>query len=286
MSNHHLNDNAQVRQSRRDVRLVYSILAILLMLSSAISCYAQAGTHAYGNLSAQTLNVCLPSDHAKGRPGVLLIHGGAWIGGDKSHLQGRCEAFAKNGIVSVTINYRLADSSNPSTRWPAQLDDASAALQWMVDHSDELGLDPGRVCAYGESAGGHIALWLGIRDKRVAGVIDAFGPTDLGSLYNRRSKRVLDALVGDASNSENLRAASPVCYVRSDLSPTLIIQGERDYLVLPEQSDALYYAMKSKGAPVAMIRYQGGHSWADLEPKSLDSIMAQTVSFIKMAPIR
>jgi acetyl esterase/lipase len=272
-----------------NVRLIFSILMLLLMLSSAASCYAQVVTHAYGNLPAQTLSVCLPSGQAKEakeRPGVLLIHGGAWIGGDKSGLLARCEAFAKNGIVSVTINYRLADSSNPSTRWPAQLDDASAALQWMIDHSRELGLNPGRICVYGESAGGHIALWLGIKDKRVAGVIDAFGPTDLCSFHKRRSRWIFDALVGNGSNSDNLRAASPLWYVCSDLSPTLIIQGEGDELVSPYHSNALYDAMKSKGVPVTMIKYQGGHSWAGLKPNSLDSIMAQTISFIKTAPIR
>jgi len=265
--------------------LIFSLLAVLLLLSNTVSCYAQVAPHAYGNLPAQKLSVCLPSDQAKGRPGVLLIHGGGWTGGDESSLRGRCEAFAKNGIVSATMNYRLADPSDLSTRWPAQLDDARAALQWMIRHSGELGLNPGHICVYGESAGGHIALWLGIVDKRVAGVIDAFGPTDLGRL-DKRFERALNALAGNASCSHDLHAASPVWYVSSDMPPTLIIQGETDDLVLPDQSNALYDAMKSKGAPVTMIKYPGGHSWANLKPHLLDAITAQTISFIKTAPDR
>ncbi len=266
-------------------RLIFSLSVIVLVVSSAVSCYAQVATHAYGNLPAQTLSVCLPSDQSTGRPGVLLIHGGGWVGGDKTNLQGRCEAFAKNGIVSVTINYRLADSSKPSTRWPAQLDDAMAALQWTIDHSGELGLNPGHICVYGESAGGHIALWLGISDKRVAGVIDAFGPTDLGRL-GKQVENVLNALVGDASNFHDLRTASPLWSIGPDLPPTLIIQGEKDTLITPDQSVMLYDAMKNQGDSVNMIKYQGGHAWADLKPEALDEIVARTISFIKTAPDR
>ncbi len=266
-------------------RFIFSLSLILLVLSSAVSCYAQVETRAYGNLPAQTLSVCLPSDRSTGRPGVLLIHGGAWVSGDKSGLQGRCGAFAKNGIVSVTINYRLADSSKPSTRWPAQLDDAMAALQWTIDHSGELGLDPGRICVYGESAGGHIALWLAIRDKRVAGLIDAFGPTDLGS-FGKRGDRFLDALVGGASSSHDLRAASPLWSIGPGLPPTLIIHGEKDTLVTPGHSARLFDAMKRQGTSVSMIWYPGGHSWAGLKPDSMDEIMARTISFIKTAPSR
>ncbi len=261
-------------------------MIVSLLLFSAVSCFAgQAREVAYGPLPFQTLYVWLPSDGMQGRPGALLVHGGGWTGGDKLYARERCETFAQHGIVAVAANYRLANTEASSTRWPAQLDDAEAALQWMIANACELGLDPHRICVYGESAGGHIAVWLGIEDKRVACVVDGFGPMDLGRL-GKKFDAALTALIGNPRDAAAARAASPVYFVPSYLPPTLIIQGETDDLVLPYQSKALYDAMKSKGAPVAMIMYPGGHSWAGLNSASRDSIVLQMVSFIKNAPPR
>lgn len=264
-------------------RFFISTLAIFLILTGAALCRAiEISEHAYGNLPVQTLSVCLPTDNAKNRPGVIMIHGGGWTGGDKSNSINRCRSFAEDGIVAVTINYRLANSADSSTRWPAQIDDTCAAFQWMIDNSKKLRLDPKRISAYGESAGGHLAVWLGIKDKRLAGIVDCFGPTDLGKLDKRKFTRALTALFGSIEE-EAMRAASPAYAVRTGMPPTLILQGDKDDLVPPDQSTELLAALKSKDVPVNLVLYLGGHSWINLSPQALKSIMSQVIAFVQNA---
>lgn len=266
-------------------RSIPALFAALLILIGWVPCRAEKILeHKYGNLPAHTLSVCSPTHPVKNMPAVLLIHGGGWTRGDKSSLRPMCKRFAENGIVAVTANYRLAEVSDHSTRWPAQLEDAQAALGWMLNHADELGLDPGRICSYGESAGGHIALWLGSTDERLACVVDAFGPTDLGTL-GKAFEKALSALCGNTDENA-LRAASPLWSSVSGMPPTLVIQGEYDKLVPPDQSTRLVDRMKSEGATVVLRKYPGGHSWSDLTHPALGSIMEQSIAFIKTAPRR
>jgi triacylglycerol lipase len=58
--------------------------------------------------------------------------------------------FAKNGVIGVTMNYRLA----PKAPWPAGGEDVAAALRWLQKHIAEFGGDPGRIFLFGQSAGG------------------------------------------------------------------------------------------------------------------------------------
>ena len=259
-------------------------IAVALSVSAARS-EAGTSTHVYGVFSAQLLYACVPDNNATRRSGVLLIYGGGWTGGQA--MRGRCLSFAKNGIVAFALGYRLADLSDPSTRWPAQLDDAEAALQWIFNHAQSFDLDPRHVCVYGESAGGHIALWQAIKDHRVACVIDAFGPTDLNALDPKSYKGSFDALFGTGEGRAlGIRNASPLSAVTADIPPVFIIQGERDRLVPPEQSLSLFDAVRALGRPVTISLYAGGHSWQDLGPVRTSAIMDQVMVFIKSSPAR
>src|SRR5689334_18158846 len=86
-----------------------------------------------------------------------------------------CALLASRGFVAATIEYRLA----PRNHWPAQLVDAQLAVRYLRSQSGALGLDAGRLCAWGESAGGHLAAFLGV----LAGV----WPGDEAGLYDGAS---------------------------------------------------------------------------------------------------
>ncbi len=79
------------------------------------------------------------------KPAVLLIHGGAWRQGDRTQLKGYGVLIGREGYVCVAPEYRLV----PEAPWPAQIDDARTALRWLVDHADELGVDPQRIAVEG-----------------------------------------------------------------------------------------------------------------------------------------
>jgi acetyl esterase/lipase len=133
-------------------------------------------------------------------PVVVFIHGGAWQAGDKSNYAGSdAEMFAMAGFNVVSINYRLANYADRTTQWNAQLQDVQLAIRWLRQNANRFQIDPTRIGALGESAGGHLALFLGSlkgsvsnlsggidrstyfpkQSPKVSAVVDMFGPTDL-----------------------------------------------------------------------------------------------------------
>jgi len=85
---------------------------------------------------------------------VLFVPGGGYVGGAKSRpglpfYQNVGVFFARNGVVGVTMNYRLA----PKHPWPAGGEDVAAALRWLKQNAVKFGGDPERLFVFGQSAG-------------------------------------------------------------------------------------------------------------------------------------
>jgi triacylglycerol lipase len=108
--------------------------------------------------------VYTPPGNETARPGYLHMHGGGYILGapEISDLGNRSLAAAV-GCVIVSVDYRLA----PETRFPGSLEDNYAALKWLHEEAEALGVDRTRIAIGGESAGGGHAAALAIhaRDK-------------------------------------------------------------------------------------------------------------------------
>lgn len=85
------------------------------------------------------------------RPAVVWIRGGGYVGGDPAQDHGLCNLIVRRtrGLV-VSVDYRRA----PQHRYPAAFDDCWAALTWVHEHAEDLGVDPARVAVGGSSAGG------------------------------------------------------------------------------------------------------------------------------------
>src|SRR5262245_28645351 len=103
----------------------------------------------------------------KPTPVVICIHGGGWVGGDKSGYYGRAKTFLDAGISMVTINYRLMKQANDENVVPpvkAPLEDAARAVQFVRSKASEWNIDKKRIGATGGSAGGASSLWLAFHD--------------------------------------------------------------------------------------------------------------------------
>lgn len=104
------------------------------------------------------LDVYRPSRGQGPWPVVLYVHGGGFriLSKDTHWLMGL--AFARRGMVVFNINYRLA----PRHRYPAAVEDACLAYEWVVRHAAEYGGDPSRLVLAGESAGANLVTSLAI----------------------------------------------------------------------------------------------------------------------------
>jgi hypothetical protein len=132
----------------------------------------------------------------KPTPVVICIHGGSWIGGDKSGYYGRVKTFLDAGISLATINYRLMKQANEEKVVPpvkAPLEDAARAVQFVRSKASEWNIDKKRVGATGGSAGGASSLWLAFHD-------DLADPTSSDPVA-RESTRLYCAAVEGAQSS-------------------------------------------------------------------------------------
>jgi len=105
------------------------------------------------------------------QPVLVYFHGGGFVVGDLNTHDGLCRLFAhEGGFRVIAVEYRLA----PEHKWPAPLDDAAAALQWIFDNASTLGVDAGRVAVGGDSAGALLTACLTQLMKKKGGAAIAF----------------------------------------------------------------------------------------------------------------
>ena len=110
------------------------------------------------------VRVHTPSSTASQRPGILYIHGGAFVIGTAAAVDYTCSRLAAQvDAVVVAVEYRLA----PEDPFPAGLEDCYAALEWMSKECHSIGVDPQRIAVGGESAGGGLAAAVALlaRDR-------------------------------------------------------------------------------------------------------------------------
>jgi acetyl esterase/lipase len=211
------------------------------------------------------------SPHAKDAlPVIITIHGGSWNGGSKEQLPALNRCLAHEGYAVVAINYRHA----PKWPFPAAIEDVFRAIDFLKAHATELQLDPTRIVLIGRSAGGQIALSAAYAGKEpgIRGVVSLYGPSDLVLGYehpSRRwvldSKRVLEDYLGGspAQKSAEYAAGSAVNFVNADTPPTLLLHGQLDPTVWPEQSERLAARLQAANRPHLLLSLPWGTHGCD-----------------------
>ncbi len=212
-------------------------------------------------------------------PAVLVIHGGAWHEGGREENHRAIADFARHGYVGVSPQYRFC----PKDVFPAQLDDMKAALKFLRANAGELKIDPARIGAMGFSAGGHLALMLGLavpRGEGVAAVVDFHGPTDLAAKdFSEEARAFVACLIGApaAEKPELAAKASPVTWVNAGDAPVLVFQGASDKLVPPTQAFALMAKLSAAGVSGRVEFLLGAeHGWKGEE---WDRTWKETIEF-------
>jgi acetyl esterase/lipase len=271
--------------------------SLLLVVSLALAAAASAGTFTtfegleYANPGTRLLLDLRVPDGAGPHPVIVYLHSGAWISGDR--FGGPARRQATRGYAVASIDYRLA----PQHIWPAQVEDAKAAVRWLRANAARFHLDPNRIGIFGTSAGGHIGSVLGTSggiasleglelgnpqfSSRVNVVVDLYGPTDL--LRLEADKLPCIPLDGNASFmppsllmgcpiqqcKEKTRTADPMSYVTPDDPKFLIMHGMLDCLVPYTQSVSLHRKLEEAGVQSSLVLIPTGDHGGDVfnEPK-------------------
>lgn len=106
-----------------------------------------------------SLNVIRPKDaSSEPRPAIVLVHGGGWTGGDYYRFSKMGFMFAQRGYVVMLPTYRMIKDSP----FPACLHDVKNSIRWLRTNAEKYNVDPNRIGAYGNSAGGTLALTVAL----------------------------------------------------------------------------------------------------------------------------
>lgn len=220
-------------------------------------------------------------------PGIVIIHGGGWVGGDKGARReiNIGTTLASNGYVCMSINYALAKTGSPT--FPMNIQDCKRAVRWLRKNADRFQLDTDHVGAIGGSAGGHLTALLAVSGPEVG--LDPEEDAD----YSCRIQAAVPMYPHCASTWEgkvppvpytNLPmftkplkdapelwdSASPIKQLSKDDPPMLILHGTADTTTPLRQSTLFNEEAKRIGVPSELIIIEGAPHSFHLQPKQRD----------------
>lgn len=230
-----------------------------------------------------TLDIYLPKGKEENSPFPLIvfIHGGGWFMGNKKLIEPGIFRLIKEGYAVASIGYSLSGEA----QWPTQGYQIKGAVRWLRANAYRYHIDPDKFIAFGGSAGGHLASFLGTTNgltefdsaeygnmeysSSVQGVVAWYAPTDLllkydfsilnllvldGNRLNPRSPR--GKLIGGAisRNTDIAQKASPQYYISPNTTvPFLIMHGNKDVIVPVEQSLSFYKKLQNAGIKSQLV---------------------------------
>lgn len=280
--------------SSRHRILAIAALISLLLLAGWPQAFAQdSGTVEvqrdvpYGTAAGLSLLLDVYSPAGGGiAPAIVLVHPGGFVGGDKSDADISLVAqfYAEQGYVVFNVNYRSARDGFP---YPAQVEDVRQAVRFVRESASRYGVDPGRVGAFGASAGGTLAASVGVEgqgslvaDDRVAAVVTWSAALDLVECA-RRNENALEGLYtyvtgepGQKANRQGginleeiqplLEGASPIKFV-DPTDPPMFIANSPDEFIPLDQAKAMAGRLEQAGVPHELFEPGRGHALAYTE---------------------
>lgn len=238
----------------------------------------------------QRLDIYRAAGGARSSPVLVYVHGGGWGRGDKKMAKSLAPWFVRNGVVFVSLSYRLA----PQHPYPQFMHDLAAASRWITDNIARYGGDPTRMVLTGHSAGAHLVALLATDPQFLSAqrlplnLFKAVVPVDTASFnflvdpygwFVGRQKKIRLEAFGDQEST--LKAASPALVVArataGSLSPFhIFVSGKRADAM--EQSNAFAAAIQKSGneGRVTVIE-RLGHAKMNQAIGDGDSVLAQTL---------
>jgi acetyl esterase len=223
-------------------------------------------------------------------PAIVYYHGGGHVIGslDTHDLVARNLCAGAAALVA-SVDYRMG----PEHRFPAAVEDAFAALQWLHGNAASLGADPGRIGVHGDSAGGNLAAVAAIMARDAGGPrlrlqslvypVTDYGLTGIsyesfaqgyGILTKGAMQWFRDHYLRSAEDAADWRASPLRAENLAGVAPAIVIAAECDVL----HDDAARYAeaLSRAGVAVEYKEYPGMiHAFFGMVPVVDDAMNAQ-----------
>ncbi len=229
------------------------------------------------------LHVFEPDGHQSTdrRPVFVAIHGGGWTGGNVVDFYPFASYFAQQGMVGISLEYRLRNAKDGTTVFDC-VRDARSAVRWIRRNAGQMGIDPAKIVVMGGSAGGHLAVSTALFDQLNE-------DSDLAKVSARPDALILMYPVIDTSAEgygqnkigDRWREVSPVHNVRSGLPPALIFHGTAD-AVTPYVGAKLFHKLSNAaGNTCELITHPGGrHGYIIFDPQEYAHALEQMREFL------
>ena len=204
------------------------------------------------------------SDATTKKPAIVFFFGGGWHGGSPAQFEDQAQYFAKRGMIAITADYRV--KSRHGVQVVECVKDAKAAIAWVRENAERLGIDPNKIAASGGSAGGHLAA--------ATGTISGFGSDERPNamiLFNPACTLApIEGWQPIGSKADlsverfgvEPQILSPAHHIGPHTPPTLILHGKADTTVPYASVVAFESVMKKAGRPCKLVGYEGeGHGF-------------------------
>lgn len=242
----------------------------------------------YGSDARQKMDIYLPANrNSEETVLAILIHGGGWSSGDKSDLAPYVNELKQRlpEYAFANINYKLV--TNTQNKFPTQENDVKAAINYLLSNAKQYKYSQ-KIVLIGVSAGAHLALLQGYKytdQVKPVAIISFFGPADLIDMYNNPINSsmplLLQSLTGYSVNQNRAayESSSPITFVNTQSSPTLLLHGDKDNLVPIGQARLLKEKLESVNVPHKLVVYNNeGHGWVG---EKLEDSFNKITDFLK-----
>jgi len=214
---------------------------------------------------------------------IVWFHGGGLQNGQKAgqREQQLANRFARDGIAVASVNYRLS----PKVKFPAYIEDAAAAVAFVVKHAEEHGGSKDRVFVSGHSAGGYLTAMIGMDPQYLEQ--HGLSPSSLAGYMPVAGQMITHSTVrgerGIPRTQPIIDSAAPLYFATSDRPPFLCIVGSNDMPARAEENRYFVAAMKAaKHNSITYLEVEGRDhgSIAFGIPNSDDVVAKRMIKFI------
>ena len=202
-------------------------------------------------------------------PCLVFFHGGGWVIGDLESHDAVCRILAHEGqILVIAVDYRLS----PEHKFPAAVEDAIAATNWIAANADSLGIDPARLMVGGDSAGGNLAAVVSQHAResgpKIAAQVLIYPATDFRMSHPSHSEPETSCLLTHSvirwfrdhyltslADGETLHASPARAESLADLPPAYVLTAGAD--PLRDEGDEYAVRLRKAGVAVKHVTFPG-----------------------------